>query len=289
MATSSPSPAAPRGAQIVELRPARNRVIAVSGGKGGIGKSTISVNLAANYASLGSRTLLMDGDLGMADLNLLLGVAPEKTLLDLLQGAEADDVVVEAYGLDLLPALNGSYALANLSDELRGGLTRAIARLAMRYETLIVDTAAGIDQDTMAMVNLASEAVVVATSDPLSLADAYACLKVLSRHHGMRRAYLVPNNVKTPEESATIVDQLSKLARRFLPIELVPLPAIPHEPLVPQCAAEGVPLVVARPECAGARAIRRLARALDATALGDRGSREARERLIRLAGEGGRR
>lgn len=273
--------------QLVELRPARHRVIAVSGGKGGVGKSTLSTNLAAHYASLGSKTLLMDGDLGMADLNLLLGVAPAKSLLDLLRGDDADEVLVDAWGLKLLPALNGSYALANLSDELRAGLTRTIARLATRFETLVVDTAAGIDQDTMAMVNLASEALVVATSDPLSLADAYACVKVLSRHHGMRRAYVVPNNVRTPSEGDAIVAQLTKLTSRFLDIELVPLPAVPHEPLVASCAAEGAPLVLARPDSNGARAIRKLARTLDTLAMADRESRDARARLLRLAGEVG--
>src|SRR5262245_60417092 len=106
--------------------PNRMRVIAVTGGKGGVGKSTTSVNLAAAYARKGSRTLALDSDLGMADLNLLLGVAPERSLADVLAGHPISDVLVEAHGLHLLPGLNGSFQLANLDAGAREVLFGAI-------------------------------------------------------------------------------------------------------------------------------------------------------------------
>ncbi len=111
-----------RGGKTGEIAPAR-RAVAVTGGKGGIGKSTLSVNLAVAYAQGGAKTLMVDTDLGMADLNLLLGVAPEKNVLDALGGAAVADVLVETHGVKLLPALNGSNVLANLG---LGGLRRIL-------------------------------------------------------------------------------------------------------------------------------------------------------------------
>lgn len=270
---------------VVPIRTSRQRVIAISGGKGGVGKSTISVNLACTYAGMGSRTLVFDGDLGMADLNLLFGVAPELTLLDLLTGGPAEDVLIETHGIHLLPALNGSYALANMEEHVRKRLVRAVAQVAMDFETLVVDTAAGIHQNNMALTAMANEVLVVATPEPLSLADAYACLKVLAKEMGKTRVFLVPNNVRSQDEARAVAAQLDKLARRFLGIEVVPLPHIPHDPAVPMAAAEGVPLVVSRPDSPASRAMKRIARELDAIAMREEPGTSARDRLRALAAE----
>ena len=106
------------------------RAVAVSGGKGGVGKSTVALNLAIAYSQLGARTLMVDTDLGMADLNLLLGVAPDKSLLDALSGTPIEDVLVSAHGIELLPALNGSYLLSTI------GPAAQIDELAQRYSPL---------------------------------------------------------------------------------------------------------------------------------------------------------
>src|SRR5471030_1619748 len=132
-----------RGGQQDDVTPQR-RAIAVTGGKGGIGKSTLAVNLAVAYAQAGARTLMVDTDLGMADLNLLLGVAPDKSMLDALGGAPIEDVLVSAHGIQLLPALNGSYLLSTLGP---AGLRRVldlVESLASRFDSLVVDVAAGI-------------------------------------------------------------------------------------------------------------------------------------------------
>lgn len=264
---------------VVPLRTARNRVIAVSGGKGGVGKSTLAVNLAVTYGSLGSKTLIMDGDLGMADLNLLFGRAPERSLLDVLRGTDLDDVVVPTHGVYLLPALNGSHQLANLDAGLREQLTAAIAGWASRFQTLVIDTAAGIQAANMELTDTADEVLVVATPEPLSLADAYACLKVLATRHGRKRAFICPNQVRSAEEAHTIVGQLTKLSNRFLGVELIALPAIPSDPGVSFAAAEGTPLVIARPDSPASRAMRRLARTLDALAICE--SNQRRSEVVR--------
>lgn len=254
--------------QIIPLRHTarRQRVIAISGGKGGVGKSTLAVNLACSYANAGARTLVFDGDLGMADLSLLLDVAPEKTLLDLLDGTGGDDVLVEAHGVHLLPGMVGSSELANMDDTLRAALMAQVAKQTARFDTTVIDTGAGIQRDTMALAASASEVVVVATPERLSTYDAYACLKVLSLEHGVRKVFVLPNNCRSEAEANLVFHRLQTLVSRFLRLELVELPFVPHDPTF-RDAAPGIPAIIARPDGVTARAVKRVARTLDAHAL----------------------
>ncbi|HTE54151.1 MAG TPA: P-loop NTPase [Kofleriaceae bacterium] len=251
---------------IASISPRRPRAIAVTGGKGGIGKSAIAVNLAVSYAGLGARTLLVDGDLGMADLNLLLGVAPERSALDVLQGMPVGEALVEVHGLHLLPALNGSFQLENMDAEARARLLDAIDGLATRFDTLVVDIGAGIGRNQVEMTGASPTVVVVATPEPLALADAYACIKVLSRKHQRRRAYILPNRVRNQDEADEVVSRLNSLVHRFLDFTLTPLPAIPYDTMVSEAAAEGLPVVLSRPDSPASRAIRLAARRLDVLA-----------------------
>ena len=252
------------GGDVVPLEVSRRRLIAVTGGKGGVGKSTTAINLALAYARRGARTLLLDCDLGMADLNLLLGVAPETSVLDVLRGASIEDVVVPAHGIHLLPALNGSYQLANLDEASRQALFEAVIRLGAQFDTLIVDTGAGIDANAVTFAGAAAEVVLVVTSEPLSLADAYSCLKALAIHQSVRRAFVMPNNVRSPSEADEVFVKLKVLADRFLDITLTPLPAVPHDPCVSQAAGLGTPMVLNSPDAPASRAYHRVAKHIDA-------------------------
>jgi len=252
-----------RDSGIPSISPRRPRAIAVTGGKGGIGKSALAVNLAVTYAGLGSRTLLVDGDLGMADLNLLLGVAPEHSALDVLQGMPVEQALIAAHGLHLLPALNGCYQLENMGGDARTRLLDAIDGLAGRFDTLVIDIGAGIGRNQVEMAGVVPTVIVVATPEPLALADAYACIKVLSRKQKLRRAYVLPNRVRNQDEADEVVSRLNSLVARFLDFTLQPLPAIPYDPTVPEAAAEGLPIVLSRPDAPASRAIRLTARRLD--------------------------
>ena len=254
--------------QVITLQNYRNaaassrrtpKVVSVTGGKGGVGKSNTSVNLAIASADLGARTLTLDGDLGMADLNLLLGVAPERSLLDVLHGVPARDVLVEAHGIHLLPALNGSLELANLDDTGRQRLFRAIDSLEQDFDLLVVDTPAGIDFNAIDFAGAASHVVVVLTSDPVSLADAYSCLKALSVRQNLKSAFVLPNMVRAPEDADEILARLSAIVDRFLGMTLIPLPAIPYDPAVMASAATGVPVTRRSPDSPAARAYRQAA------------------------------
>ena len=248
----------------------RERAIAITGGKGGVGKSSITANLAVAYAATGAKTLVVDADLGMADLNLLLGVAPDLSLLDALQGTPIADVLVQAHGITLLPALNGSSGLANLGPAARARALALIESLATKFDTLILDIAAGIGAVQTSFAGAASDTIVVVTPEPLSMADAYACLKVLRTEHGVERAYLLPNRVTSSAQADQITSSLSALVDRFLDLEVIALPAIPLDPWLVESSRDGIPVVLARPDAPSSRAIRQVARTLDSLVAPDR-------------------
>src|SRR5689334_16691404 len=150
-----------RGGRTTNQPEIRRRAIAVSGGKGGVGKSTVALNLAIAYAQAGMRTLMVDTDLGMADLNLLLGVAPEASLLDVLGGTPVEDVLVEAHGIHLLPALNGSYLLSTVGPAAQQRILETVASLASTFDTLVVDVAAGIGQYQTTFAGATADVIVV--------------------------------------------------------------------------------------------------------------------------------
>ena len=245
------------------------RVIAVTGGKGGVGKSSIAVNLACTYGRQGSRTMAFDADLGMADLNLLLGIAPEDSLADVLAGKPIAEVLAEAHGIHLLPGLNGSYRLANMGQTERHAILAAIDSLDDRFDTLIVDTGAGIQASNIDFAAAAAQVIVVATPEPLSLADAYACLKALSARAGVKRAFVLPNQVRSPSEAEDVFGRLAALVDRFLDIQLTALPAIPHDPGLRNASAAGIPLVLHNPDSPASRAFKQVARKIDALARPD--------------------
>lgn len=238
--------------------------IAVTSGKGGVGKTQLSANLALALAQRGLKVLLLDADLGLAGLDLALGVTPTYTLSDVLDGkCTPEEIIVEGpCGLRLLPACPGRYEMANLSPSERDMLTNAIDECAESYDVLLTDTGAGINSNSVSFAAGADEVILVATPDPTSMRDAYAMAKVLAKRAGVETLRFVANQVNSEAQAAEQHDTLRGLIRRFLPVDLAYLGCIPRDELVRQGAASGSPFLLKSPEAHAARAIQAIAQRL---------------------------
>jgi len=261
-------PARSEGAQVIPVGVARRgaagrtlRTIAVTSGKGGVGKTSIAAALAVSLGRSGARVLALDGDLGKANLDLVMGVLPGRSLIDALAGrcSIEDTLVSGPEGVTLLPTCSGRYELANLGDEQRYGLFSAIDSLEHRFDVLLVDTAAGITSNAVAFAAAARDVVLVATPEPTSLADAFAMAKVLSRRCQVPRVRVLANMVSSPREGELVFRRLANLADRFLDIGMDYLGFVYRDPCVPASVARGRPFNLAEPESPASRCIAAIA------------------------------
>jgi flagellar biosynthesis protein FlhG len=238
--------------------------IAITSGKGGVGKTQLAANLAVALAQRGLKTLLLDADLGLAGLDLALGITPSHTLNEVLDGKlRPEDIVCEGpCGLRLLPACPGRYEMANLAPSDRDMLTNAIDGCAASYDVLLTDTGAGINSNSVSFAAGADEVLLIVTPDPTSMRDAYAMAKVLAKRAGVETIRFVANQVNSEAQGVELHATLSGLIHRFLPIELTYFGCVPRDELVRQGAAAGSPFILKAPDSKPARAIQALAQRL---------------------------
>ena len=196
----------------------RARVMAVTSGKGGVGKTFVAANLAAALARLGERVLVLDADLGLANLDVVLNLAPRTTLHDVFSGrAELEDAVTPAPGgFSVLLAGSGLVEYSRLTAEVRDKLIEVIETMAPRYDRILIDTGAGISDVVLHAVSLAQEVLVVVTSEPTAMTDAYATIKVLSQQQQRGLMHLVVNQTERLGEARTIRSQLQLVVDRFV-------------------------------------------------------------------------
>lgn len=236
------------------------RVIAVSSGKGGVGKTTISVNLATAFAAAGQRTVLMDADFGLANVDVMLGLTPHHNLSHVLEGScRLQDTVLEGpQGLKIIPAASGIRRMAELTLREQAGLIHAFSDWDEPLDVMIIDTAAGIAGNVTTFAQAAQEVIVVACSEPASITDAYALIKVLSRDCQIRRVQILANQVRSPAEGREIYDNIARVAARFLDINLIYLGAIPHDDWLRRAIRRQQPVLEAYPHSPSAQAFREL-------------------------------
>jgi len=207
------------------------RAIAVASGKGGVGKTNIVANLAVALRRRGQRVILVDADLGLANLDVLLGLNPVHTLRDVLAGnCTVGDVLVEGpEGVHVLPAASGFEELTMLGPEERLLLLNEIDRLEGRYDFMLIDVAAGISPNVLYFTMAARELVIVVTPEPTSLTDAYALIKILSRKYGQEEFRVVVNMAPSELEAKRTFTHLTRVADRFLNVSLAFLGWIPFD------------------------------------------------------------
>lgn len=207
------------------------KVIAVTGGKGGVGKTNVSLNTAIALGQQGNRVLVLDADLGLANCDVMLGLRVEKNLSHVLSGeCELDEILVEGpAGIKIVPATSGSQNMVELTPAEHAGLIRAFSELNSEFDILIVDTAAGISDMVLSFSRAAQDVLVVVCDEPTSITDAYALIKVLSREHGVYRFKIVANMVRSLREGQELFAKLSKVTDRFLDVALEMVATIPYD------------------------------------------------------------
>ncbi len=241
------------------------RVIAVTSGKGGVGKTNISVNLAASFAKQGNNVLLMDADLGLANVDILFDLHPKFDLRHVIAGERSlDEIIVDApMGLKVIPASSGVSSMADLSPAENAGLVRAFSELEFPVDTMIVDTAAGISDSVITFCKASQEVIVVVCDEPTSITDAYALIKVMSRDHGVTRFHILANMVNNNAHGEELFRKISRVTDHFLDIVAVHIGSIPMDDYLRKAVRHQMPVIEAFPRSPSAQAITRLAKTID--------------------------
>ena len=238
------------------------RVMSVSSGKGGVGKSNVVINLSVAFDRLGLRTLIMDADLGLANIDVLLGLTPKYNMSHVLSGQKRlEEVLVDGPGgVKIMPASSGVQELTRLTDEQKLLFLEMLDELETDIDVLLIDTGAGIS-DTVLYFNLAAhERIIVVTPEPTSLTDAYALIKVLYSKHGERHFRILVNLAANESMGKSIFAKLSKVADHFLDgLSLDYLGTIPHDTSVTKSVMQQRPVLEAFPETQASKAFMRIA------------------------------
>lgn len=211
--------------------PRQPRVIAVTSGKGGVGKTNVVANLAVAFSQLGQRVLILDADLALGNVDVLFGIVPPYTLEHVLLGEKSiSEIMVQGpAGIRILPTSSGTEEMSQLTAEQKLILLSALERLEEEVDIFLIDTAAGISSNVIYFNTVAQEIVVVATPEPTSITDAYAMMKVLSRQHHEKRFNLLVNMVRGAQEGKEIFKKLSRVADQFLGVAVDYVGAIPYD------------------------------------------------------------
>lgn len=243
------------------------RSVAIVSGKGGVGKTTLVTNLAIALHREGLRVLVVDGDLGMANVDLLLGLVPRFTLHDVVVGERTpEEVLIRTEdGIHLLPGASGIEEMANLDDLRCERLLRCVATVEGGMDLILIDTAPGIHRSTTHLARAADDVIVVTTPEPSSWADAYATLRVLARK-GPRRPqpgpWLVVNQARDADEARATMARLCETSRRFLSIEPKALGYVLEDPAVGSAIRRQEPVLRLFPSCPASCCIELLAQRL---------------------------
>lgn len=244
------------------------RVITVTSGKGGVGKTSLSVNLAIQLRRLGKRVVVLDADFGLANIEIMLGIRPQYNLADLMfRGKSMNDIITYGpEGIGFISGGSGINEMANLTRDQVFRLIQKMAELDQQADVIIVDTGAGIGNSVLEFVAASAEVLLVATPEPTSITDAYALLKSLNRNSsykpGKTVVKMVANQVRGNNDADELFDKLGIVVNKFLNIDIEYLGSIPYDANMQRAVMRQEPLSMAAPNAAAARSVEKIARVL---------------------------
>lgn len=208
--------------QLIELVNKKNaeinsKFISITSGKGGVGKTTFATNFAYILANkFNKKVLLIDADMGMADVHIILNIRPENNIKNLLSGKKPSEVIIRTRGIDILPGFSGIESISDLEDYVIARLIQDLSDFSQEYDYVIIDTSAGISTKVSSFVRASSKSYVIFTPEPTSLMDAYALIKSLYKIYGYGNFKLVANMCKNKNEALNSYERLNNLAKKFL-------------------------------------------------------------------------
>lgn len=243
--------------QIIGNRPSL-RVIAVTSGKGGVGKTNITANLALLAAKAGRRVLVIDADLGLANVEILFGLTPRFHIGDLIEGTATLEQVLShgPHGICMLPAGSGVQGLTHLDDAQKLRLITALDELEDRFDLVLVDTGAGIGDNVLFFAGAAQEALLIVNQEPTALSDAYAAVKVLSQQAGVNRFSVIVNSIPNEITARNIFEKLTKVADRFLDVNVRYIGFVPRDENVHRSVMARAPITESFPHSPASRALK---------------------------------
>jgi flagellar biosynthesis protein FlhG len=251
-----------KSADTARRRP--TKTVSITSGKGGVGKTSIVANTAVQLGESGSRVLILDGDLGMANVDIMFKVRPERTIYDVVKGeCTMSEILIEvADNVTLIPGGSGLFDLQNLSVFEKQILLDQVSGLGANYDFMLIDTAPGIDDNVLYLNAAAQEINVVVTPDPASVADSYALIKVLNQRYRENRFSIICNQVKDEAEGLQLYERLNTVAGRFLNVGLDYKGSIPSDLVLRQATKNQQLISQMAKESGSAQAIRKIAQKL---------------------------
>ncbi len=255
--------------QLRELMRARNngsggsktRIIAVTSGKGGVGKTNLSINLALAYARLGKKVIVMDADLGLANVNVVLGIIPKYNLYHLIRKQKnLQDILLDTnYGIQIIAGASGFSKIANLSDDEREHFIEELGGLS-DADVIIIDTSAGVSHNVLDFVAAADEALIVTTPEPTAITDAYGIIKIIATeidnmNLGLK---LIVNRVKSVTEGKKVSERVISIAGQFLNLKVDYLGYVYDDPIVGASVLKQKPFMVVDPNSKAAICVKHL-------------------------------
>jgi flagellar biosynthesis protein FlhG len=244
------------------MEPGRTLSVAIMSGKGGVGKTNLALNLGYALHMRRQSVLLMDCDLGLANLDVLLGITPEGNMQDVLLGSASMKSIIHAiapHGFDILPAASGVPELAEMTDDMRQVLLDRLTPELGGYDYVLMDTGAGISETVQTMAAMAALRIVIITPEPTSLTDSYALIKVLLARRGVRDFLILVNQAESEKETQRAFSRLAMACRNFLQIEPTFLASVRYDKTVVEAVRQQQALLAYKPACRAAQDIQAVA------------------------------